>query len=91
MTAQAPDEESHFALILGKPGGGKGTISGKILKVGILVFFESADAIKHFLMLFKPQTQNLLFCRLFFYRISLNSTTCRQGICFVDMFAKRPS
>jgi len=32
MTAQAPDEESHFALILGKPGGGKGTISGKILK-----------------------------------------------------------
>jgi nucleoside-triphosphate--adenylate kinase len=33
MTVQAPDEESHFALILGKPGGGKGTISGKILKV----------------------------------------------------------
>lgn len=29
----APSEESHFALILGKPGGGKGTISGKILKV----------------------------------------------------------
>lgn len=27
------DEESKFALILGKPGGGKGTISGKILKV----------------------------------------------------------
>jgi nucleoside-triphosphate--adenylate kinase len=26
------DEESKFALILGKPGGGKGTISGKILK-----------------------------------------------------------
>lgn len=26
------EEESHFALILGKPGGGKGTISGKILK-----------------------------------------------------------
>jgi nucleoside-triphosphate--adenylate kinase len=32
MTAAAPDEECHFALILGKPGGGKGTISGKILK-----------------------------------------------------------
>jgi len=27
------EEDSHFALILGKPGGGKGTISGKILKV----------------------------------------------------------
>lgn len=26
-------EESHFLLILGKPGGGKGTISKKILKV----------------------------------------------------------
>ncbi|VEU37498.1 unnamed protein product [Pseudo-nitzschia multistriata] len=26
------EEESRFALILGKPGGGKGTISGKILK-----------------------------------------------------------
>jgi hypothetical protein len=34
MTAAAPDEDCHFALILGKPGGGKGTISGKILKVG---------------------------------------------------------
>lgn len=32
MTVAAPEEESHFALILGKPGGGKGTISGKILK-----------------------------------------------------------
>jgi len=31
MEAHA-EEESHFALILGKPGGGKGTISGKILK-----------------------------------------------------------
>lgn len=31
MEAEA-EEESHFALILGKPGGGKGTISGKILK-----------------------------------------------------------
>jgi hypothetical protein len=28
-----PTEDSHFFLILGKPGGGKGTISGKILKV----------------------------------------------------------
>mmetsp|Transcript_17440 Transcript_17440/g.26485 ORF Transcript_17440/g.26485 Transcript_17440/m.26485 type:complete len:246 (-) Transcript_17440:143-880(-) len=27
----APQEESHFILILGKPGGGKGTISNKIL------------------------------------------------------------
>ena len=32
MEAEA-EEESRFALILGKPGGGKGTISGKILKV----------------------------------------------------------
>jgi len=31
MEAEA-EEESHFALILGKPGGGKGTISGKILQ-----------------------------------------------------------
>lgn len=30
LEAEAEDE-SHFALILGKPGGGKGTISGKIL------------------------------------------------------------
>ncbi|KAG7353675.1 adenylate kinase-domain containing protein [Nitzschia inconspicua] len=32
MTVERPAEEKHFALILGKPGGGKGTISGKILK-----------------------------------------------------------
>jgi adenylate kinase len=32
MTVSSPEEENHFALILGKPGGGKGTISGKILK-----------------------------------------------------------
>lgn len=32
MTVSAPEEDAHFALILGKPGGGKGTISGKILK-----------------------------------------------------------
>eukprot|EP00544_Gedaniella_sp_CCMP2646_P003669 CAMPEP_0202494638 /NCGR_PEP_ID=MMETSP1361-20130828/12957_1 /ASSEMBLY_ACC=CAM_ASM_000849 /TAXON_ID=210615 /ORGANISM="Staurosira complex sp., Strain CCMP2646" /LENGTH=225 /DNA_ID=CAMNT_0049125267 /DNA_START=122 /DNA_END=799 /DNA_ORIENTATION=+ len=32
MTVAAPEEESHFLLILGKPGGGKGTISKKILK-----------------------------------------------------------
>jgi len=31
MEAEA-EEESRFALILGKPGGGKGTISGKILQ-----------------------------------------------------------
>jgi hypothetical protein len=35
MTVAAPEEESHFLLILGKPGGGKGTISKKILKVSI--------------------------------------------------------
>mmetsp|Transcript_12584 Transcript_12584/g.14436 ORF Transcript_12584/g.14436 Transcript_12584/m.14436 type:complete len:298 (-) Transcript_12584:151-1044(-) len=29
--AYSPEEDSRFALILGKPGGGKGTISGKIL------------------------------------------------------------
>ena len=33
MMEAAAEEESHFALILGKPGGGKGTISGKILQV----------------------------------------------------------
>jgi len=32
MSVAAHEEEGHFALILGKPGGGKGTISGKILK-----------------------------------------------------------
>lgn len=32
MMESEAEEESHFALILGKPGGGKGTISGKILK-----------------------------------------------------------
>eukprot|EP00550_Attheya_septentrionalis_P004327 CAMPEP_0198279852 /NCGR_PEP_ID=MMETSP1449-20131203/68_1 /TAXON_ID=420275 /ORGANISM="Attheya septentrionalis, Strain CCMP2084" /LENGTH=249 /DNA_ID=CAMNT_0043975079 /DNA_START=137 /DNA_END=886 /DNA_ORIENTATION=- len=30
--AAAQNSEGHFLLILGKPGGGKGTISGKILK-----------------------------------------------------------
>jgi hypothetical protein len=34
MTVASPDEDSHFLLILGKPGGGKGTISNKILEVG---------------------------------------------------------
>lgn len=36
MSTQAlayPDEDLNMMLILGKPGGGKGTISGKILKV----------------------------------------------------------
>jgi hypothetical protein len=33
LDAPAPDYESQMMLILGKPGGGKGTISGKILKV----------------------------------------------------------
>lgn len=32
MMEAVAEEESHFALILGKPGGGKGTISGKILE-----------------------------------------------------------
>jgi nucleoside-triphosphate--adenylate kinase len=32
MEASAPDEGHSLALILGKPGGGKGTISHKILK-----------------------------------------------------------
>jgi nucleoside-triphosphate--adenylate kinase len=32
MEASAPDEGQPLALILGKPGGGKGTISNKILK-----------------------------------------------------------
>jgi ribosomal protein S27E len=35
MTVTSPEEDTHFALILGKPGGGKGTISGKILKVSV--------------------------------------------------------
>lgn len=29
----SPEYEAQLMLILGKPGGGKGTISGKILKV----------------------------------------------------------
>jgi hypothetical protein len=34
LTQTAPrDDECLFMLILGKPGGGKGTISGKILRV----------------------------------------------------------
>jgi hypothetical protein len=36
MMEAVAEEESHFALILGKPGGGKGTISGKILEVSLL-------------------------------------------------------
>jgi hypothetical protein len=32
------EEESCMMLILGKPGGGKGTISGKILKVRSVVW-----------------------------------------------------
>ncbi|CAB9508731.1 Adenylate kinase (Fragment) [Seminavis robusta] len=32
MPLAQPAEENHFLLILGKPGGGKGTISKKILK-----------------------------------------------------------
>jgi len=32
MSVAQSEEEVHFLLILGKPGGGKGTISGKILK-----------------------------------------------------------
>lgn len=39
MTVERPAEENHFALILGKPGGGKGTISGKILKVRALCWW----------------------------------------------------
>jgi hypothetical protein len=38
---ESPEEESQMMLILGKPGGGKGTISGKILKVrhfGMLLY-----------------------------------------------------
>ena len=37
MMEASAEEESHFALILGKPGGGKGTISGKILQVRFLL------------------------------------------------------
>jgi len=31
--SDAAEEQAHFLLMLGKPGGGKGTISKKILKV----------------------------------------------------------
>ena len=41
MMEAEEEEESHFALILGKPGGGKGTISGKILKVRNSIQFKS--------------------------------------------------
>jgi hypothetical protein len=33
LDSPAPEYESQMMLILGKPGGGKGTISGKILEV----------------------------------------------------------
>ena len=38
LTQAAPhDDECLFMLILGKPGGGKGTISEKILKVSYML------------------------------------------------------
>ena len=40
----SPDEEPHMILILGKPGGGKGTISGKLLKVSVCVARARATA-----------------------------------------------
>jgi putative protein kinase ArgK-like GTPase of G3E family len=33
QAVESPEEETHFLLILGPPGGGKGTISKKMLKV----------------------------------------------------------
>lgn len=41
----APEDESTLMLILGKPGGGKGTISGKILEVSY--FFVSVSSKKN--------------------------------------------
>ena len=46
QAASVPNEESHFALILGKPGGGKGTISGKILKVCSVVLLCACMVVK---------------------------------------------
>ena len=37
QTLLAPEEDPRMMLILGKPGGGKGTISNKILKVRVCV------------------------------------------------------
>jgi hypothetical protein len=37
QAVERPEEESHFLLILGPPGGGKGTISKKMLKVRRLI------------------------------------------------------
>jgi len=38
---ESAEKESHFLLIVGPPGGGKGTISNKILKVRELIFNQN--------------------------------------------------
>jgi len=41
-------EDTHFLLILGKPGGGKGTISGKVLKdMPNFHHLSSGDVLRH--------------------------------------------
>ena len=83
------EDESNMILILGKPGGGKGTISGKILKVRNA--FSSCDGktLKRIVTLLSRQAMLLkphffLACRTF-----RNSTTYRLEIFFGSMFAKR--
>ena len=64
MSVAAPDEDCHFILILGKPGGGKGTISGKILKVSLV------DMVLHF----NPQQSNVVSVAQDFPRLHHVST-----------------
>lgn len=45
-TSSAHAEASHFLLILGKPGGGKGTISGKILKDFPMFHLSTGDVLR---------------------------------------------
>jgi hypothetical protein len=89
MTVASPQEENHFALILGKPGGGKGTISGKILKVlgtnrfdFLLRWKESYLSLTTFSICISVST---------FDRTFHNFITFRREICCVVMFVMVPT
>jgi hypothetical protein len=91
MTAQSPDEENRFALILGKPGGGKGTISGKILKVGIWNVCRMSIYAQKYNRIHLPAAETRTELSSFtFRRISPNSTIFHPVTCYDITFAKRP-